>query len=466
MKTTILLTALVTCAALQGKAQFKKKGYRHKLIQISLVPGASTNGLHSGWYVNKYSLNILSGFSAANRYFELSVISSLNTQYATGIQLAGIANVIGSNTFLNMTVGEEREQIKEGFESNMTGIQFAGLLNIVRDNMDGWQVTGGINFVNRGIRGWQVAGIANMVGSYNLGVQMAGIYNVALKSSSGIQLALFSNITNGQMQGLQVSLLNKAWTIKGKGSAPPTKLTGWQIGLVNLASKMHGLQIGIINRARQMRGTQIGLINFFSTAPNKEHGKNGTPVGLLNFGSKGAHKRASVNETFLYNFEITSGNCYNCTKTESEMPLAGSYKIMNQNALIFTYNPSFTREGPGPQWAVGYGFEKVKYNKNSMSPLDPKNESKFISYGIRFLHVNMDDDLTHHLSLLAKINLSYGRIIRNKIFTFYIYGGITANAYTYDDTDGIAPENFSYTNATKRFNYDLWPGYELGIHLY
>jgi len=456
-----LLLTIPVCVV----GQTTNKRYQQRLVQVSFVPGVGFNGIHSGWYINKYSLNLFSGFSAANRYLEISLISSLNTQYATGIQLAGIANVVGSNTFLNMTRGEERAEIREGFESNMTGIQFAGLLNVVRDNMSGWQMTGGVNFVNRGHRGWQLAGLSNMVGSYNIGVQMAGIYNVALKSSSGIQMAIFSNLTNGEMQGLQLSLLNKAWRISGKQSEPPTKLTGWQVGLVNISRKMHGLQVGLINKAKQMRGTQIGIINFFSTAPNKKHGKNGTPIGLLNFGSSGGHQRAYTTETFAYNFEITTGNCYNCTKTQSGMPLTGDFKIMNQNALIFTYNPETLRGTNDPQWALGYGFEKVKYNKKSMSPTDTRNEKKFISYGVKFLHVNYSSKLESRLSLLTTIDIEYGHIVRSKLFTFYFYGGISANAYAYDEVRKIAPENISHTRHMDQFQYDLWPGYELGVHL-
>lgn len=347
----------------------------------------------------------------------------------------------------------------------MTGIQLAGLLNLVRDNVSGIQVTGGINCVHKGSRGLQLAGVSNMVGTYNLGFQIATLYNVALRSSSGVQLSLLSNLTNGEMQGLQISLLNKAWFIKGKNSDPPSKITGWQIGLVNLSSKMNGLQIGLVNRARKMRGTQIGLINFYSTAPNKTHGKNGTPIGLLNFGSAGGHQRAYTTETFFYNVEFTTGNCYNCTKTKSGMPLTGSYQVMNQNALIFSYNPATIRSDSDPQWAIGYGFEKVKYNKNSMSAEDPNNAKKFISYGISFKHVSFDDEIADHLNLLTTLDLEYGQKIKNKVFTFYLYGGISANAFITNKSAAIAPEKISYNITSAGVNYDFWPGYEVGIHL-
>lgn len=458
-----LLIALLFCVF---KAQSQDKinnRYQERFFQISVVPGLGLNGMHSAWYLNKFSLNIFSGYSAANRYFQLSGISSTATQYATGIQIAGIANVVGSNSFINLSLGEERKQMREGFKSNMTGIQFAGIINLVRNDMSGIQLTGAINFVHGSNRGFQLAGISNMVGEDHVGMQIAGLYNVALRNSTGTQISLLSNLTNGAMYGLQLSLFNKAWRINGKQSDPPSKVTGWQIGLVNLASKMNGVQIGLINRARQMRGTQIGLINFFSTAPNKKHGNNGTPIGLINIGNKGAHNRLYSTETFIYNFELTTGNCFNCTKTRSEMPLNNKFKIMNQNALIIAYNSPVFKGANDPEWAIGYGFEKVHYNKNSMGEADMKNERYFFSYGLKLLHLNYEKKIENALSLLTTLDLEFGYKIRNKIMTFYLFGGVSANGYFNNSKRAPEPETLVLESNSQM---SFWPGYEFGIHLY
>ena len=456
----VLLALHVFIAPAQVK---KKRNFIKRDLEFSVVSGISTNGLHSGWYVNKYSFAVFSSLAAANRYFQFAGISTLNLQYVTGIQIAGIANVVGSNTYINMSLGEERAMMREGVESNMTGIQVAGLLNVVRDNMRGWQMSGGVNFVHDDAYALQMAGIANMVGGTLVGVQIAGLTNSALKGSSGVQLALLSNLNNGVMQGLQISMVNKAWTIKGRHSDPPSPITGWQIGLVNMASKMDGLQLGLVNRTRSFRGVQIGLINLFSTAAPKNNGKAGVPIGLINIGSRGGHQRVYMSELFRYNFEVATGNCYNCSRTESTMPLHDRTKKLNQNALIFTFNPEELREGDRPYWSLGYGFERLHYNKNSMSKGDFNNEKKFISYGLKFQHLSYERQIARKLSLLTKLNLTYGYKIRNKLWTFYLFGSATANAYFADvqerpNRDGLA------TYSQDR--YALWPGYELGIHIY
>lgn len=457
---------MLALSSLTTNAQIKKKRFVNRTWDFSIVSGVSSNGMHSGWYINKFAVNLFSGLSAANRYFQLSGISSLNLQFATGIQLAGIANVVGSNTFINMTIGEEREQLREGFKSNMTGIQFAGLINLIRDDMSGWQTSGGVNFVHKDAKSLQLAGLANMVGGNLIGLQIAGLFNVALKSSSGIQLAGLSNLSNGTMRGVQISMLNKAWRINGRNSDPPSKLTGWQIGLVNLASRMDGLQIGIINRARKMRGVQIGLINFFSTAPNKTLAKSGVPIGIINIGSKGGHQRFYTTETFLYNLEYTTGNCYNCSFTQSEMPILGKSKITNQNALIVSYNDRAVTSSSDPLWSFGYGFERIHYNKKNMIAADPRNQRKFYSYGLKFQHLNFEEEIEDALSLLTKINFSMGHIFRNPILTCYIFASVTANAYLSNRESEFTEENANRPLAISEEGTDLWPGYEFGIHLY
>ncbi len=159
-----LLLVLLAFYYQSGAAQVKKRKFIERPIELSLVSGVSTHGMHGGWYINKYSFSLFGSLAAANRYFQFAGISTLNLQYATGIQIAGIANVIGSNTFINMTIGEEREQLREGFQSNMTGIQFAGFINLIRDNMSGWQTAGGINFVHKDAKALQLAEISNKVG--------------------------------------------------------------------------------------------------------------------------------------------------------------------------------------------------------------------------------------------------------------------------------------------------------------
>ena len=67
--------------------------------------------------------------------------------------------------------------------------------------------------------------------------------------------------------GLQLGVLgNKA-----------DKISGAQVGIVNLADEVKGVQIGVFNHARSLRGLQIGLAN---------HAEDGVLpwTAILNFG--------------------------------------------------------------------------------------------------------------------------------------------------------------------------------------
>lgn len=118
------------------------------------------------------------GVSAGNRLVEIGFISNLNLKASNGIQFAGLANVVGSNAFINFTLSEERKLIHDGFESNFAGIQFAGFLNYVRNNLRGIQLSGGV----------AIAGIGNSAGVNAKGIQLAGIYNYANEGMGGFQI--------------------------------------------------------------------------------------------------------------------------------------------------------------------------------------------------------------------------------------------------------------------------------------
>ena len=111
--------------------QPKKLPYQERNLQFSLFPGLSTNGLSSAIYYNKFSFNLTSGLSAGNHYFELGVISNTHTRSSGGIQIAGLANIVGSNSYIHLSNYEERQLIKAGDRSELKGIQFAGMLNFV-----------------------------------------------------------------------------------------------------------------------------------------------------------------------------------------------------------------------------------------------------------------------------------------------------------------------------------------------
>lgn len=447
--------------------EYKKLEFKEKRFQLSFFPGISSNGLSSGHFFNKYSINLFGGISAGNHYFELGGISNLNTISAGGLQIAGLANVIGSNSFLNLTLKERRAVIKEGFSSDFKGIQFSGLMNFVRNNVQGIQLTGGFNVNNGNAFVLQFAGIGNTVAGGHSGIQVAGLYNTTIKGS-GSQFALLFNNTGGSLSGIQIALLNKSKQLLGKSVESKSNGKSLQLGLINITKKTRGTQIGLINIASQAKGTQVGLINIFRASPYRgEVGKNNNPIGLINLGSpKRSHIRLSTNELFLTTIELTTGSCHNCSGTTTQMPIEGGYKVMNLNALIFSYNP-FSEYNSAFTWGAGYGYQKVLYKKISVAPtkfsthLKKGNENHFFSIGIQGLHLNSQKKFQRELSFLSKVHLDYGKRSR----FFYWFAGLSLNSYFHknQNVDHWALELYSGSAST--FNYQIWLGYTVGLHI-
>lgn len=450
---------LFLAVSLQGYGQVKKKIREYeKGFQLSLFPGISTNGISSGSYYNLYSFNLFGGLSAGNRVLEVGLLTNGNMKTTTGIQLAGLANIVGTNAFINLTLSEERTLINtEDFEVNRKGIQVAGFLNYVLNNTSGLQFSGGFNVVGNNFKGLQLAGIGNSAGETTVGLQLAGLYNLSKESVGGFQISSLFNYTDAQLSGVQLGLINKARTIKGKKSTPPTGARGLQLGLLNFCKAMDGAQIGLINFGGDARGKQIGLINFFSKYPSKERVRMGTPIGLLNFGSKGSYFRLYYNEIFATNLEYTTGNCLNCSWViGSEMPFDDSNQIFNQNALILGFDPS------QDTWGFGYGFQKVLYNKFSMKP-SPFNKRRVITYGIKFLHLNKSLSFDDSFNLLSRLNVEYGKRWR----FLYVFLGVSLNYFLFEGNEGSEDYNIRTiklsTGKVGGVNSELWPGYSIGI---
>ncbi|MEO7988429.1 MAG: hypothetical protein ABI663_02750 [Chryseolinea sp.] len=445
-----------------GCSQVSKKIREYdRLFQFSLLPGISTNGIYSASFRNRFSLNLFGGISAGNRILEIGLISNVNIKNSTGIQIAGIANIVGTNAFVNLSQSEERELIiKEGFKSDSKGIQVAGLINYVRDNATGIQFAGGFNLIGYDFKGTQFAGIGNVVGEQGQGLQFAGLFNIAHESMGGFQITTLLNYTHGQLAGLQLALINKNGSMDGRKSTPPTRGRSLQLGLLNMSKAMDGVQIGLINFGGKPRGVQIGLINFFKKYGSKENVKMGTPIGLLNIGSRGSVFRLYYNELFTTNAEYTTGNCLNCSYVMgSEMPYNDNYKIYNQNALILGYDHSLQT------WGFGYGFERILYNKVSMEPIPP-NEKRMIGYGIKFLHLNKEMKIDQDFNLLSKLHVEYGKRWKGKR---YFFVSASVNYFLLEEEAVIKDYHIKSAVITTGKFFDLnsfiWPGYAIGLQI-
>ena len=426
-------------------------------FQFSLFPGISTNGIQSGSFYNKYSLNLFGGLSRGNRVLEISPFSNATIRSTSGIQLGGLANIVGANAFLNTSASDEFELRHQDYESNDNGIQFAGLLNYVRNHSSGIQFAGVLNVVGQNVSGVQLSGIGNSAGWAAGGLQVAGLYNIAKRSMAGVQLSALFNYTDGQLAGTQIGTINKARMIAGRNSAPPTRARGLQIGLLNFSKEMKGTQVGLINFGGYARGKQIGLINFFGVGPTHENVNYGTPVGIWNFRSSHSYIRFYSNELFTLNIDHTTGNCLNCSGTLTDLPLFDSNKKLNQNPLIIGFDPA------RHTWGFGYGFQKILTNKFSIAP-HPFNEKRMIGYGFKLLHLNKTLNFDHSFNLLSRLNLDYGKRWRS----LYVYAGISLNYFLHDAQE--TAEDYKIRSVTVSsgklldFKADAWPGYELGLH--
>lgn len=187
-------------------------------IQFSFVPFVGTNGTNSGNIINDVSFNLLGGYSAGTRAFEMAGLFNINRGNMTGVQLAGLFNQVGGK---------------------VDGVQLAGLFNSNLQSVRGVQLAGLTNFTAGSVDGVQLAGLANFSPNTVKGVQLAGLANFSGKSLEGSQIAGLANFTAHDVRGSQVAPFNYA-----------RKVDGFQLGIFNYADSMSGVPVGFISFVR------------------------------------------------------------------------------------------------------------------------------------------------------------------------------------------------------------------------
>jgi len=190
--------------------------FADKPIQFSLVPGLGTHGQMGAQVINKFSLNLVAGYTAGSNGLELAGIANFDKKNVRYVQVAGIGNVVGGT---------------------VSGVQLAGIHNQDLDS----------------VRGVQAAGISNVVGRSVSGVQLAGIANLVAKNTRGVQAAGISNMTGDSVKGVQLAgIVNSGKTVNGLQAS----------GILNYTKRLRGVQIGLINIADSSSGFTIGLVNI------------------------------------------------------------------------------------------------------------------------------------------------------------------------------------------------------------
>lgn len=141
-----------------------------RFLQFGLFPPVSSNGLNTGKTVNAVSVNLIGGFNAGNRIFELGSVWNASRDFTQGLQLAGMVNYSGCS-------------------------------------LNAAQISGAVNIAAAGNSPLQLAGLANIGENIN-GLQLSALLNVA-KSVRGVQIGLVNYMEDGG-KGVSIGLINIA----------------------------------------------------------------------------------------------------------------------------------------------------------------------------------------------------------------------------------------------------------------
>ncbi|MCB0795901.1 MAG: hypothetical protein KDB88_14295, partial [Flavobacteriales bacterium] len=249
-----------------------------RTIQLSLVPGVSTNKEAAGAMVNRISINVLGGYARGVNGFEIGGGVNIDAWNVRGAQMAGLANLVGGQV--------QGAQIAGGINHAMRslqGLQLSGLANVVWDTLAGVQIAGGANVAKGDMRGTQISGATNVAVSDIDGMQISFGANVAVgdvrkgqvsgalnygRNVSGAQFSLGMNVALGAVGGGQVaSALNYAGTVEGGQvtfgmNACSGTVKGGQVGALNFAVRAEGAQVGVLNLSDTISGTSFGLLSI------------------------------------------------------------------------------------------------------------------------------------------------------------------------------------------------------------
>ncbi|MBT3241946.1 MAG: hypothetical protein HN352_02275 [Bacteroidetes bacterium] len=265
--------------------------HEERLVQVSFLPFVGTNRFVTGLITNRFSVNILAGYSGGVNGLELGGFQNIVRGDMRGVQLAGFGNVVGGISrgfqgagFFNVTAG------------SMVGTQAAGFGNVALDTIRGTQLAGFFNTLHGPMYGLQASGFANFTSQNVDGVQAAGFTNVAVKDVKIAQASGFANYCRS-VEGLQIA------------------------GFANVASRRNsGTQIaGFINYATEVDGLQLSVFNVSDTV------SSGVPIGFFSFVRKGFHEvEISSNELFWLNLEFKTGThrFYNIFSAGAQKELA------------------------------------------------------------------------------------------------------------------------------------------------
>ena len=161
---------------------------------------------------------------------------SLNRDPAAGVQPLAFSLLPALETPApDWAVSAFRFNLLIGQHHSVSGVDFGLLANLTDDELSAFSL----------------AGLFNDCGMSDSAFTLAGVFNHASWDFTGLQIAAGMNYVEGVMTGVQVSIYNRT-----------PRLSGLQVGAVNVIEKGVGMQVGVINSADVLRGVQIGAINL------------------------------------------------------------------------------------------------------------------------------------------------------------------------------------------------------------
>ncbi len=280
-----------------------------RMFQVSLIPYLSTNWKVTASITNRFSLNVLAGYTGGLKGLELGGLLNITRNNMSGVQISGMGNIVGARG---------------------AGLQIGGLFNYDLGKFEGVQLAGLFNHVPDTVTGAQISIITNIAGNYCNCWQVSAILNVAKRDVRKVQLSGLGNYGRN-VDGIQFA------------------------GLLNIARDHNdGIQIaGGLNYATTVNGLQLGMINISNSVDR------GIPIGLFCYVQHGYHLfEVSGNEIFYANVAFKSGtkNFYNFLQlgVGKDYKLIGAYGIgtiftlknklsMNLDASAgFVYHPTDT----------------------------------------------------------------------------------------------------------------------------
>jgi hypothetical protein len=216
--------------------------------QASLTPGLGTHGKMSAQVVNKFSLNLLGGYTAGVKGVEVAGGFNISKTDVRYVQVAGAFNQVSGHVTGVQVAGFANHVL-----DSLDGVQVSGFSSLVRRSATGVQVSGFLSKTRGRLQGVQVSGAAAIAGMESVGAQVSGAFNHAADDFRGLQIAGAVNNAKRDFAGVQVS---------GASNVVSGAAKGMQLSTINVAKVLHGVQIGVVNVADSSSGYSIGLINI------------------------------------------------------------------------------------------------------------------------------------------------------------------------------------------------------------